>query len=64
MGTINGCWDEFNLWLESQGLHDEEAPIEDEEEIWIGQSHPSEWESGNVPEPPPNFVGEYWRTDD
>lgn len=59
METINDCWDEYNLWLEAQGLHDEEAPVEDE--IWIG--HPDEWSSEDVPEPPPNFVEEYWEAD-
>lgn len=60
MKTINDHWHEYNLWLEAQGLHDEEAPIE-EDGTWIG--HPDEWSSGDVPEPPPNFVEEHWEAD-
>lgn len=29
METINDYWDEYNEWLETQGLHDEEEPPED-----------------------------------
>jgi hypothetical protein len=56
METIDDLWDEYNLWPEDQGLHDEEAPIEDE--MWIG--HPDEWSSRHMPEPPGNWEGEYW----
>lgn len=61
METINNCWDEYNLWLEKQGLHEEEEPAEDE-----GIGYPGEWSRSTEdrPEPPPNFVGEYWRADE
>lgn len=59
--NLNDYWDEYNPWLESQGFHDEEAPIEDEDGIWIG--HPDEWSSGDMPEPPPNFIEEHWKVD-
>lgn len=60
MSKVSNYWEEYSLWLEARGLHEEEAPVEDD--AWIG--YPDEWESGDMPEPPPNFVGEYWETND
>lgn len=56
MKSINDEWEEFKIWLE---IHPVEEPIFDDG--WIG--HPDEWDSGNVPEPPLNFEGEYWETE-
>ena len=46
MATINDDWHDYNLWLEQQGLHDEEPPgwltatweflgYADDEEVWL-----------------------------
>lgn len=56
METANDLYDEYSLWLEKHGLHDQEAPVEDDS--WIG--HPDEWSGKHVLEPPPNWEEEYW----